>query len=123
MRVAAELGYREAADREKRSWQEQHARAEAGGQKLDIARAETTRSSFGPCEAKMMWLVEQLEAKHGADFMPRFLEICHSRKGRGGPTIQEVLYYFSLTAGEDLTAAYQAWGITYQPTTKSPGPR
>jgi len=72
------------------------------------------RRLFGPCEAKMMWMIERLEAQHGPDFMPRFLEICRAIKGRQSPTIHEVLYYFSLTAGKDLVPAYLRLGINYQ---------
>lgn len=115
MRVTKLLGYPADADRERRSWQEQYERAEAGGKRLDITLADTDRRLFGPCEAKMMWMIERLEAQHGPDFMPRFLEICHALKGRQSPTIHEVLYYFSLTAGEDLAPAYQRLGINYQP--------
>jgi hypothetical protein len=80
--VAKALGYPDDADRERRSWQEQMDRAESGGKKLDITLADTDRRLFGPCEAKMMWMIERLESKYGADFMPRFLEICRALKGR-----------------------------------------
>jgi len=115
MRAARDLGYPDDAGRERRSWQEQMDRAESGGKKLDLTLADSDRRLFGPCEAKMMWMVERLEAKYGADFMPRFLEICRALKGHRSPTIQEVLYYFSLAAGEDLGPAYRKLGIAYQP--------
>jgi len=114
MRVTKQLGHAEDAHRERRSWQEKYERAEAGGNRLDITQADTDRRLFGPCEAKMMWMIERLEAQYGPDFMPRFLEICHALKGRQSPTTHEVLYYFSLTAGEDLAPAYLRLGINYQ---------
>ncbi|MHB8973242.1 MAG: hypothetical protein ACYC3X_16785 [Pirellulaceae bacterium] len=112
MRAAAALGFvKEAAD-EKRSWMDQFRSAEQAGTQLDIIRAETDRSVFGACEEKMMWMVERLEAKYGTDFMPRFLEICRALKGRQSPSTQEALYFFSLTAGDDLTPTFRELGIT-----------
>jgi hypothetical protein len=114
MRAAKALGYAGDANRERRSWQEQMDRAESGGKKLDITLADTDRRLFGPCEAKIMWMIERLESKYGADFMRRFLEVCRALKDRQSPSIHEVLYYFSLAAGEDLGSAYRKLGIAYQ---------
>ena len=94
--------------------------AEQALTKLDITRAETDRSVFGACEGKMMWMVERLEAKYGTDFMPRFLEICRALKGRESPSTQEVLYFFSLTAGEDLTPTFHDLGIEVVPPAAVP---
>ena len=114
MRIATQLGYADEANRERRFWQAKHENAEKGGRKLDIVFADTDRGMFHTHEAKMMWMIERLEAKYGADFMPRFLEICRAVKGRDCPTIHEVLYFLSLTAGQDLSSAYAKLGISYQ---------
>ena len=116
MRAAAALGYLEEAAEERRSWRKGFEDAERADRKLDIALAEKDRSVFGPCEGKLMGMIERLEAKYGFGFMARFLEIAHAVKGRDrGPSIQEALYYFSLAAGEDLSPWYREQGITYDP--------
>lgn len=115
MRITAELGYTAAAKRERKLWQDTFENAKKAGKKLEFAKAEIDRSLFGPCEGKMMALVEHLESKYGADFMPRFLRITRALKPKQCPSIREVLYYFSLTAGEDLSELYRKAGITYDP--------
>jgi hypothetical protein len=114
MRAAGALGFTKEADDERRTWAAQITAFEKDGQKLDITLADRDRRLFGASEAKMMRMIEQLEAEHGADFMPRFLELCHALKGSEAPTLQEVLYYFSLVAGADLAPAHQQLGTTVQ---------
>jgi hypothetical protein len=115
MRAARALGYpKEAAD-ERRVWAAQLTTFEKDGHKLDITLADRDRRLFGASEAKLMGMIEQLEAEHGADYMPRFLELCRALKGPESPTLQEVLYYFSLVAAADLAPAQRQLGTTVQP--------
>lgn len=116
MRAATAFGFKKEAEEERRSWREAHENAERDGKKLDITLAEKDRTLVRASEGKMMWMIEQMEAEYGADFMPRFLEITHALKGRvQRPTIQEVLYFFSLAAGRDLSGMYRTLGITCEP--------
>jgi hypothetical protein len=61
----------------------------------------------------MMDLIERLEKAYGADFMPRFLRITRALRGNANPSLSEVLYYFSLAAGEDLSPRYERLHIAY----------
>ncbi len=115
MRAAAAFGFAREAEEERRMWAARFRNLEKDGRTLDLTLSERDPSLFGACEGKMMWMVEQLEAEYGADFMPRFLEICRALKGPQAPTLQEVLYYFSLTAGADLGPAQRQLGITVRP--------
>jgi hypothetical protein len=65
--------------------------------------------------AEEVTVVERLESKYGPDCMPRFLKTGHALKGRQPPTIHEVIYHFSLAAGEDFGPVYRKLGIAYQP--------
>jgi hypothetical protein len=119
-RVGAQLGYRHEADAERSSWLAQSTNYEKNGKSLDITLAESDRALFGPCEGKLMGLVEQLEAAHGPDFMPRFLRLRHAVYGRKFLNIQEVLHLFSRTAGRDCTAEFRRLGITVSTPPISP---
>ena len=115
MRVAADLGYQRAAWSEWDHWKSLLNRAEAGSQRLDLTEPETNPSLFGACEAKMMSLVLELENRYGKDFMTRFLRITRALKGNENPTLNEVLYYFSLAADEDLAPLYRQLHVAYTP--------
>ena len=68
-------------------------------------------------QAEVNQMMEQLEERFGDDFMRRFLEVRHALKERyQHVTVQEVLRYFSLAAGEDLSAWYRQLGISVQPS-------
>jgi hypothetical protein len=95
-------------------WAAQLTAFEKDGKQVDITLADRDRRLFGASEAKLMAMIEQLESEHGADFIPRFLELCRALKDSEAPTLQEVLYYFSLVAGADLAAAQRQLGITVQ---------
>ena len=114
MRAAGALGFPKAAADERRMWAAQLTTFEKDGQQLDITLVDRDRRLFGASEAKMMSMIEQLEAEHGTDFIPRFLELCRALKGSEAPTLQEVLYYFSLVAGADLAPAQRQLGTTVQ---------
>ena len=81
MRAAGALGFAKEADDERRMWAAQLTAFEKDGQQLDITLADRDRRLFGASEAKLMAMIEQLEGEHGADFMPRFLELCLALKG------------------------------------------
>jgi hypothetical protein len=115
MRIAAELGYPDLALAEREFWRSLRHAAENSGAMLDFVSPAADSQLFGPCEAKMMDLVEALEADFGTGFMPRFLKITRALKGSESPTIPEILYYFSLAAEADLADRYAAWGLTYNP--------
>lgn len=115
LRAGADLGCVREAQDERRSWLTQFTNYEKGGRILDITLAEKNRDLFGAYEGKMMWMIEQLEEQFGKDFMLRFLEIRHALKGRDLLDIQDVLSFFSLTAGHDLNPSYRKMGITVEP--------
>jgi hypothetical protein len=113
-RVGAELGFFEDAARERASFLARFEEYEQNGRKLDITIGERERSVFAAAEGKTMWLIEQLEAQYGPDFMPRFIEIRHALHGRNKLDIQQVLSLFSLTAGRDLAPYFRELRITVE---------
>jgi hypothetical protein len=115
MRVVAELGMAETAVKERRSWHQQFLKRDPTMHALDITRSEHERAIFGPCEGKAMWMIEQLEGRFGDDFMQRFLELRHALKGNAPLEFDDVLYYFTLAAGQDLSPWYRELGISYRP--------
>jgi len=83
-------------------------------QDCDVVVVQQTTNAFPFSDPEIARLIEQLEAEHGADFMPRFLELRRALKGSEAPTLQEVLYHFSLVAGTDLAPAQRQLGTTVQ---------
>ncbi len=116
MRAAYSLGFPEAAREERRSWQHRWDNAKRENGPLDLAARDIPRNLFGGYEGKMMSLVEHLEDTYGKDFMPRFLELKWAIAGKRQISMQDVLWLFSVTAGEDLSEFYRSIGTTYRPT-------
>lgn len=83
-------------------------------QDCDVVVVQQTTNAFPFSDPEIARLIEQLEAEHGTDFMPRFLELSRALKGSEAPTLQEVLYHFSLVAGTDLAPAQRQLGTTVQ---------
>jgi hypothetical protein len=103
--------FRKEAEEERNSWRQAYENAQKEGKVLDITLADKNRDAWGAYAGKTMWMIERLELWYGADFMPRFLEISHALKGLDQrPAIQEVLYYFSLAAGQDLSKGVKGVG-------------
>jgi hypothetical protein len=113
IRVAEELGYEDCTE------------AMMGGRGLsgfetadptvrmrDIVDALEISDRFDEYRRKAYWMIEQLQAKYGPDFMPRFLTLFQATKWAKPATVRDVLDYFSKTAGEDLTPWYKSIGVT-----------
>jgi hypothetical protein len=86
----------------------------SGGQEIGVQCGGRVAANVAVIAHELTHMIEQLEAEHGADFMPRFLELCRALKGSEAPTLQEVLYHFSLVAGTDLAPAQRQLGTTVQ---------
>lgn len=111
MRVAESLGYPQSARDEKMQWRALLDKVDPQHNKLDIMGSENPKTKQRAHEAKAMWMIEQLEAKNGQDFIARFLDERERRFGaRRNINLAETLELFSQAAGEDLTAWYQSIG-------------
>jgi hypothetical protein len=113
MRVAAGLGYTKSARDEQNRWRKMLDKADPQRNKLDIMDSEDPKTKQQAHEAKAMWMIEELEAKNGSDFIARFLDAREQRFGaRKNIGLNKTLDLFSQTAGVDLTPWYRSIGTT-----------
>jgi hypothetical protein len=119
LRVGERLGYAEAANRERQQRWKRLDQVDPKRNALDVAgssRSGGDLQHFRDCVTKTMWMMEQLEQRFGKDLMSRVMEVRHAVKEHGETvTEHEVLYYFMLASGADLSSWYHQLGIVYQP--------
>ena len=113
IRVAETTGFRESAAKEHKRWRSKFEKADPTHDRLDIMRIETAGEKDRAYEGKAMWMIEQLEARFGRNFMARFVAARWQRFGSGkGLDLTQTLDLFSEAAGTDLAEWYRSLGIT-----------
>ena len=111
-RVRREMGYPRDPRPEHQLNLEAYRQQDPAGNAVDICQEPAdSPPGFFAREAKLMWMVGELEQRYGADFMVRFLDLLRAAEAPHCPTVSQVLDYFSVVAGEDLGGWYRELGL------------
>lgn len=110
-KLCEQMGYPEALSVEDRVRAEMQ-EADPTGVALDVSDDASGTSSEGRARSKkLIWMIHELERRHGPDFVPRVWELLRAMGPSRGVGMPELLSFLGLVAGEDLTAWYKQLGV------------